>query len=99
MAECTAAGITAPIVPGIMPIASFSKLARFSDACGAEIPRWMRKKFESFGDDTDSVRAFGLDVVTELCERLLKAGAPGLHFYSMNQSELTTEIITRLRAT
>ena len=99
VAECTAAGITAPIVPGIMPIASFSKLARFSDACGAEIPRWMRKKFESFGDDTDSVRAFGLDVVTELCERLLKAGAPGLHFYSMNQSELTTEIITRLRAT
>ncbi len=100
VAECTAEGIKAPIVPGIMPIASFTKLARFSDACGAELPRWMRKKFEGFGDDTESVRAFGLDVVTELCERLLKAGAPGLHFYSMNQSELTTEILGRLgRAT
>ncbi|RTL56996.1 MAG: methylenetetrahydrofolate reductase [NAD(P)H] [Rhodocyclaceae bacterium] len=96
--ECQALGITTPIVPGIMPIASFSKLARFSDACGAEIPRWMRKKFEGFGDDTDSVKAFGLDVVTELCERLLKAGAPGLHFYSMNQAELTAEIVRRLRA-
>jgi methylenetetrahydrofolate reductase (NADPH) len=71
-----------PIVPGIMPIASFSKLARFSDACGAEIPRWMRRKFESFGDDSDSIRAFGLDVVTELCQRLIERGAPGLHFYS-----------------
>ena len=95
--ECQALGITTPIVPGIMPIASFSKLARFSDACGAELPRWMRKKFEGFGDDTDSVKAFGLDVVTELCERLLKAGAPGLHFYSMNQAELTSEIVARLR--
>ena len=97
LAECQALGITTPIVPGIMPIASFSKLARFSDACGAELPRWMRKKFEGFGDDTDSVKAFGLDVVTELCERLLKAGAPGLHFYSMNQAELTSEIVARLR--
>ena len=95
--ECQALNITTPIVPGIMPIASFSKLARFSDACGAELPRWMRKKFEGFGDDTDSVKAFGLDVVTELCERLLKAGAPGLHFYSMNQAELTGEIVNRLR--
>ncbi|GAB2179895.1 methylenetetrahydrofolate reductase [NAD(P)H] [Denitratisoma sp. agr-D3] len=97
VAECQALGITTPIVPGIMPIASFSKLARFSDACGAELPRWMRKKFEGFGDDVDSVKAFGLDVVTELCERLLKAGAPGLHFYSMNQAELTSEIVSRLR--
>lgn len=96
VAECAAAGIQTPIVPGIMPIASFSKLARFSDACGAEIPRWMRRKFEGFGDDSDSVRAFGLDVVSELCERLLKAGAPGLHFYSMNQAGLTSEIVKRL---
>jgi methylenetetrahydrofolate reductase (NADPH) len=97
LTETRAQGITIPIVPGIMPIASFSKLARFSDACGAELPRWMRKKFEGFGDDTESVKAFGLDVVTELCERLLRAGAPGLHFYSMNQADLTTEIVKRLR--
>ena len=94
--EARALGVNVPIVPGIMPIAGFTKLARFSDACGADIPRWMRKKFESFGDDTESIRAFGLDVVTELCERLLKGGAPGLHFYCMNQSALTTEICKRL---
>ena len=94
--EAKALGVDVPIVPGIMPIVGFTKLARFSDACGADIPRWMRKKFESFGDDSDSIRAFGLDVVTELCERLLKGGAPGLHFYSMNQSVLTTEICKRL---
>jgi methylenetetrahydrofolate reductase (NADPH) len=94
--EARALGVNVPIVPGIMPIVGFTKLARFSDACGAELPRWMRRKFESFGDDADSIRAFGLDVVTELCERLLKGGAPGLHFYSMNQSALTTEICQRL---
>jgi methylenetetrahydrofolate reductase (NADPH) len=94
--EARALGVEVPIVPGIMPIVGFTKLARFSDACGADIPRWMRKKFESFGDDADSIRAFGLDLVTELCERLLKGGAPGLHFYSMNQSVLTTEICRRL---
>jgi len=94
--EAKALGVDVPIVPGIMPIVGFTKLARFSDACGADIPRWMRKKFESFGDESDSIRAFGLDVVTELCERLLKGGAPGLHFYSMNQSVLTTEICKRL---
>ena len=94
--EAQALGVDVPIIPGIMPIVGFTKLARFSDACGAEIPRWMRKKFESYGDDADSIRAFGLDVVTELCERLLKGGAPGLHFYSMNQSALTTEICRRL---
>uniref|UniRef100_Q47JN9 Methylenetetrahydrofolate reductase n=1 Tax=Dechloromonas aromatica (strain RCB) TaxID=159087 RepID=Q47JN9_DECAR len=94
--EAKALGVDVPIIPGIMPIAGFTKLARFSDACGADIPRWMRKKFESFGDDADSIRAFGLDVVTELCERLLKGGAPGLHFYAMNQSALTTEICRRL---
>src|SRR5690606_1505723 len=89
-------GVNIPIVPGIMPIGTFSKLARFSDACGAEIPRWMRKTFESYGDDSASVRAFGLDVVTRLCEQLIAAGAPGLHFYSMNQAGLTTEICRRL---
>jgi len=92
-----ARGIDIPIVPGIMPIAGFSKLARFSDACGAEIPRWMRRKFEGFGDDAESIRAFGLDVVTELCARLLRGGAPGLHFYCMNQAALTTEICRRLQ--
>ena len=94
--EARALGVDIPIVPGVMPIASFFKLARFSDACGAELPRWMRRKFESMGDDVDSIRAFGLDVVTELCERLLSGGAPGLHFYSMNQSALTLEICKRL---
>ena len=94
--QCDAMGISIPIVPGIMPIGRFSQLARFSDACGAEIPRWMRKKFESYGDDTASIRAFGLDVVTKLCEDLLTAGAPGLHFYTMNQSGLTTTIWQRL---
>ena len=95
--EVRALGVDIPIVPGIMPIASFSKLARFSDACGAELPRWMRRKFEGLGDDVDAIRAFGLDVVTELCQRLLAGGAPGLHFYSMNQSALTLEICRRLQ--
>lgn len=94
--EVRALGVDIPIIPGIMPIASFFKLARFSDASGAELPRWMRRKFEGMGDDADSIRAFGLDVVTELCERLLSGGAPGLHFYSMNQSALTLEICRRL---
>ncbi|NMG43292.1 methylenetetrahydrofolate reductase [NAD(P)H] [Aromatoleum toluvorans] len=95
--EVRAMGVDIPIVPGIMPIVSFYKLARFSDACGAELPRWMRRKFEAFGDDAESIRAFGLDVVTELCERLIAAGAPGLHFYSMNQAGLTTAICERLK--
>jgi methylenetetrahydrofolate reductase (NADPH) len=95
--EVHALGITIPIVPGIMPIGSFSKLSRFADGCGAEIPRWMRRKFESFGDDSDSIRAFGLDVVSELCQRLLDQGAPGLHFYTLNQSALSLEIIRRLK--
>ncbi|MGE5467010.1 MAG: methylenetetrahydrofolate reductase [NAD(P)H] [Ignavibacteria bacterium] len=96
VAEARALGVTVPIVPGIMPIASFSKLARFADTCGADIPRWMRRKFESYGDDAESIRAFGLDVVTQLCERLLARGAPGLHFYTLNQAGLTTEIVGRL---
>ncbi len=89
-------GVDAPIYPGIMPIANFSKIARFSEACGAEIPRWMQRKFEGFGDDAASVKAYGLDVVTTLCERLLAGGAPGLHFYTLNQAGLTSTIWQRL---
>jgi methylenetetrahydrofolate reductase (NADPH) len=95
--QCEAMGLRIPIVPGIMPIGRFSQLARFSDACGAEIPRWIRKKLEGYGDDTASIRAFGLDVVTGLCEELLRNGAPGLHFYTLNQASLTTAVWQRLR--
>ncbi len=91
-----ALGVTIPIVPGVMPINNFSQLARFSDACGAEIPRWMRLKLEGYGDDTASIKAFGLDVVTELCDRLLAGGAPGLHFYTLNQAGPTSTIWQRL---
>jgi methylenetetrahydrofolate reductase (NADPH) len=94
--ECEAAGIALPIVPGIMPIGNFAQLARFSDACGAEIPRWMRFRLESFRDDTAAIRAYGLDVVTRLCDDLLSAGAPGLHFYTLNQAGLTSTIWQRL---
>ena len=93
---CRKLGITTPIVPGIMPIVKFTQLARFSDACGAEIPRWMRKTLESYGDDSASVQAFGLDVVTQLCQRLLAGGAPGLHFYTLNQAGPSMEIWKRL---
>jgi methylenetetrahydrofolate reductase (NADPH) len=93
---CEAAGIAIPIVPGIMPIGNFSQLARFSDACGAEIPRWMRVRLESYRDDTAAIRAFGLDVVTRLCDDLLRSGAPGLHFYTLNQAGLTSTIWQRL---
>ncbi len=94
--QCTAMGVRIPIVPGIMPIGRFHQLARFSDACGAEIPRWIRRKLESYADDTESIKAFGLEVVTQLCERLLQHEAPGLHFYTMNQAELTCTICRRL---
>ncbi|MEW6415042.1 MAG: methylenetetrahydrofolate reductase [NAD(P)H] [Pseudomonadota bacterium] len=94
--ETRAMGVGIPIVPGIMPIGNYVQLARFSDACGAEIPRWLRKKLESYGDDLASIRAFGLDVVTDLCDRLLAGGAPGLHFYTMNQAGPTTTIWQRL---
>ncbi len=94
--ECEAEGINLPIVPGIMPIANFSQLSRFSEACGAEIPRWVRMKMLGYGDDTASIKAFGLDVVTQLCDRLLTAGAPGLHFYTMNSAGLTSVIWDRL---
>ena len=89
-------GVTVPIVPGIMPIMKFSQLARFSDMCGAEIPRWMRKTLEGYGDDTEAVQAFGQDVVTQLCEKLLAGGAPGLHFYTLNQSAPVLAIWKRL---
>lgn len=94
--QVAAMGVDIPIVPGIMPIASFSQLARFSDACGAEIPRWVRSKMEGFGDDTASIRAFGLDVVTDLADRLLQGGAPGLHFYTLNSAGLSSTIWQRL---
>jgi methylenetetrahydrofolate reductase (NADPH) len=91
-------GVTVPIVAGIMPITNYMQLMRFSDMCGAEIPRWVRLKLASFGDDSASIKAFGLDVVTGLCEKLLAGGAPGLHFYSMNQAVPTTAIWQRLRS-
>jgi methylenetetrahydrofolate reductase (NADPH) len=89
---CAGRGIDVPIVPGVMPISSFTKLARFSDACGAEIPRWMRRRLEGFGDDAASIRAFGVDVVTRMCASLIERGAPGLHFYTLNQAGLTVAI-------
>jgi len=89
-------GVDVPIVPGIMPITSSTQLLRFSDACGAEIPRWIRLRLQGFGDDTASIKAFGLDIVADLCEQLCNGGAPALHFYSMNQSAPTLEIISRL---
>ena len=94
--DIEALGVSVPIVPGIMPIASFTQLARFSDMCGAEIPRWMRLKLQSYGDDRASIRSFGLDVVTDLCDRLLSQGAPGLHFYTLNMAGMTSTIWQRL---
>ena len=85
--DCEKLGINLPIVPGIMPITNYTQLSRFSESCGAEIPRWIRKRLEAFGDDRASIRAFGVEVVTILCQRLLEQGAPGLHFYTLNQSE------------
>jgi len=84
--DCERLHIEVPIVPGIMPILNYTQLARFSDACGADIPRWLRKRLESFGDDLDGLRAYGHEVVARLCEQLIDAGAPGLHFYTMNQA-------------
>jgi len=89
-------GIDVPVIAGIMPITNYTQLMRFSDMCGAEIPRWVRLRLASFGDDSASIKAFGLDVVTALCERLLAGGAPGLHFYSMNQAAATTALWQRL---
>ena len=96
MDQVTKLGIDVPVVAGIMPITNYTQLMRFSDMCGAEIPRWVRLKLASYGDDSASIKAFGLDVVTQLCERLLAGGAPGLHFYSMNQAVATTALWQRL---
>ena len=89
-------GVDVPVVPGIMPITGSTQLMRFSDACGAEIPRWIRLRLQGYGDDSASIKAFGLDVITALCEQLTRAGAPGIHFYTMNQAAATSEIIRRL---
>lgn len=89
-------GVEVPIVPGIMPITNYSQLMRFSEMCGAEVPRWVAKRLESFGDDKEAIRAFGLDVVTQLCERLVKEGAPGLHFYTLNAATATKAVCERL---
>ena len=94
--ETARIGVKAPIVPGVMPITNYTQLARFSDGCGAEIPRWIRMKLASFGDDSASIKAFGLDVVASLCERLLAGGAPSLHFYTLNQAAPSAAICERL---
>jgi len=94
--ECEKRAIDLPIVPGIMPITNYTQLARFSEMCGAEIPRWIRKRLEDFGDDREAIRAFGEEVVTQMCRRLLDDGAPGLHFYTMNQAGPTTAIWNNL---
>lgn len=93
---CESAGISTPIIPGIMPITNYARLARFSASCGAEIPRWICKRLESYHDDSKSIKSFGEEVVTSLCERLIVAGAPSLHFYSMNQSEAVSKLVTNL---
>ena len=90
--DCQKLGVEIPVVPGIMPITSYTQLARFSDACGAEIPRWIRKRLEGFGDDREAIATFGEEVVTRLCRQLLEGGAPGLHFYTMNRAEPTLTI-------
>ena len=95
--EAQKLGVAVPVIAGIMPITNYSQLMRFSDMCGTEIPRWIRLKLAAYGDDTDSIRAFGLDVVTQLCERLLAGGAPGLHFYTLNHAAATTAIRQRLK--
>ena len=92
-----ALGVNIPIVPGIMPITNYSKLARFSDACGAEIPRWVRKQLEAYGDDVKSIQAFGEQVISEMCETLLQGGAPGLHFYTLNQADPSLAIWNNLK--
>ncbi|MCF8006560.1 MAG: methylenetetrahydrofolate reductase [NAD(P)H] [Methylovulum sp.] len=94
--RCEQNGITVPIVPGIMPITQFAQLSRFSEMCGADIPRWLRKRLEAYGDDRDSIQALGVDFVSQLCQRLLDNGAPGIHFYTMNQAAPTLAIIENL---
>lgn len=96
MEQCHKAGITQPIYPGIMPIINYNNLLRFSDSCGAEVPRWLRKALENYGDDEASLKAFGVELITELCEVLLENEAPGLHFYTMNQTQPTAQIVSNL---
>ncbi|TWG87577.1 5,10-methylenetetrahydrofolate reductase (NAD(P)) [Cupriavidus gilardii J11] len=95
--DVRAMGVDVPIVPGIMPITNYAQLMRFSEMCGAEVPRWVAKRLESFGDDREAIRAFGLDVVTALCDRLLAGGVPGLHFYTLNAAAATKAIWQRLK--
>ncbi|HEY3299614.1 MAG TPA: methylenetetrahydrofolate reductase [NAD(P)H] [Methylophilaceae bacterium] len=99
MDQCHALGINIPIVPGVMPIYNITQLSRFSNVCGAEIPRWLRLRLEEYGDDLESLRALGQDVVTGLCEQLLVGGAPGLHFYTLNQSGIISNIAKNLAIT
>lgn len=94
--KARALGVEQPIIPGIMPITNYAKLARFSDACGAEIPRWIRKQLEAYGDDSESIAAFGDEVISRLCQRLLDGGAPGLHFYTLNQAAPTLRILDNI---
>jgi methylenetetrahydrofolate reductase (NADPH) len=96
VAEARKLGVDVPITPGIMPITNFSQLMRFSDMCGAEVPKWVARRLESFGDDRESIREFGLDVVTGLCRRLVDGGAPGLHFYTLNGAQASKSICERL---
>ncbi len=98
MDNCSKSNLDVPVVPGIMPITNYKGLVRFSDNCGAEIPRWIRKQLEAYENDIDSLLAFGTEVVTSLCSRLLESGAPGLHFYTLNQSPATLEIWRRLNS-
>lgn len=94
--ECEGLGVDVPVVPGIMPITNYAQLARFSDMCGAEIPRWLRRRLEDYEDDLEALRSFGLDVTTELCAKLLEEGAPGLHFYTLNRAAPTSTVWERL---
>ncbi len=97
--DCERYGIHLPIIPGIMPITQFHKLARFSDLCGAEIPYWIRKRLEAYGDDVESIKAFGIEVVSDLCQKLIGGGAPGLHFYTLNKAEAVLQILGNLKIT
>ena len=96
--ECQKKSISVPIVPGIMPIYNIKQLSRFSSNCGAEIPRWLRLKLESYGDDIVSLRAFGVDVISELCETLIQYGVPSIHFYTLNESGIITKIINNIKS-
>ena len=96
--DCARHGINMPIVAGIMPITQFSRLVRFSDMCGAEIPRWIRKRLESYGDDVNAIQEFGLEIVYNLCQRLIAGGAPGIHFYTLNRAEACQSLLNMLNA-